>query len=117
MEAKKLYPVQVNCVIPQSYIEGAVKYVSSCLPSQLCDLNDIDEPMFDDRIRVCVDFEIASFDSIEIKAAELLNEDYDVLHLESAIFRSLLESVISDYNARHKEAVKQGYEILETEKY
>lgn len=117
MAANKLYPVQVFCEIPQSYIEEAVKNVSATLSSQIEDLNDFDEPMFSGKIRVCVEFEILSFDTLAIKVAEILNSDWDLLPLESAIFRSLLEVNVKEFNRNHKEGLKQGYEIEEMQEF
>ena len=117
MAANKLYPVQVFCEIPQSYIEEAVKNVSATLSSQIEELNDFDEPMFNGKIRVCVEFEIEGFDTLAIKVAEILNSDWDLLPLESAIFKSKLEGVVSDFNRNYKEAIKQGCEIKEMQEF
>ena len=111
MAANKLYPVQVFCEIPQSYIEEAVKNVSATLSSQIEELNDFDEPMFNGKIRVCVEFEIEGFDTLAI------NSDWDLLPLESAIFKSKLEGVVSDFNRNYKEAIKQGCEIKEMQEF
>lgn len=109
--AKKLYDVNVRCEIPQEQIEAAVNYVSSCLPQDLEYLNDIDEPMFDNTLRVMVDFKVGAFKVLEIKEALLQNEDGDIMPLESAIFTSLLIPVMKSYNLDRIFFRKQAREI------
>lgn len=109
--AKKLYDVNVKCEISQEQIEAAVNYVSSCLPQDLEDLNDIDEPMFDNTLRVIVDFKVGVFKVLEVKEALLQNKDGETMPLESAIFTSLLIPVMKSYNLDRKFFKNQAREI------
>lgn len=112
MGAKELQPVQIMCVLTQKQIEDVVNYVSKSLPNNLKDdLSDIDELMYNDSIRVCVDFGIGIFGDLEIEAAEILNSDWDVLENDSFAFSQRLKTVIEDYNLQHKGAYNQAIEI------
>lgn len=103
--------VEIKCFLTQEQIENVVGYVSKSLPNNLENLSDIDELMYDNAIRVCVDFEIGIFGDLEIKAAEILNSDWDVLKSDSFALSQRLEAIVNDYNRQYKESYNQAIEI------
>lgn len=111
MEAVRLQPVQIMCVLTTTQIEQMVSQVSSYLPAQLDDLNDIDELVFNDSFRMCVDFDIDALGNVKVLCAEVLNRDWDVLESDSFAFSQYLEPVIQDYNKSSKELTKQEEDI------
>lgn len=74
---------------------------------------DIDELMYNDTIRVCVDFNIDPLGALTIEAAEILNSNWDVLESDSFAFRQRLDKVISDYNENAFQSYAQASQIRE----
>lgn len=104
--------VRIMCQLSEAQISKAVGYVSSVLPTNIADLSDVDELMFMDSIRVCVDFDVDALGNLKVLSAEILDRDWDVLDTDSFAFGQYLKPIISDYNARSKESKKQNRQIL-----
>lgn len=111
MESAVYNIVGIKCFLSQEQIDDIVNYVSGSLSQDLDCLSDIDIMMYDNSIRVCVDFEKGLFGDLVITSAEILDADWDVLSADSFAFSQRLEDVISDYNRQYKEAYNQAIEI------
>lgn len=104
--------VRIMCQLSEVQILKAVEYVSSVLPVNVIDIEDVDEIMFMNAIRVCVDFEVDFEGQLKVLNAEILDRDWEVLDTDSFVFGQYLKPIISEYNARRKESFKQGSQIL-----
>lgn len=104
--------VRIMCQLSEAQIVKAVSYVSSILPTNIDDLSDVDELMFMNSVRVCVDFEQDSLGALRVLSAEILNRDWDVLDTDSFAFAQYLDPIIEDYNKRNSEMKKQNRSIL-----
>ena len=116
MGAKHLNPVHVMCQLTQLQIENLVQYVIDNLPIRLDELSDIDEPMPDSDIRLCIDFDIDAQDNVVVAEAEILNHDWDVLHTDSYVLSHYLESKVEHFNRHRKMAIAQSYDIRREER-
>lgn len=111
MGAKHLNPVSIMCELTQAQIEHLVNYVSDNLPIRLDELNDIDELMFGENIRLCVDFEVDGLSNIVVADAEVLDRDWDVLHSDSFALMHYLQPVVDRFNRYRKKVISQSHEI------
>lgn len=104
--------VRIMCQLSEAQIAKAVSYVSSILPTDIGDVSDVDELMFMNSVRVCVDFEQDSRGRLKVLSAEILNRDWDVLDTDSFAFAQYLQPIIEYYNERNTEMEKQSRSIL-----
>lgn len=111
MAAARAYKVDILCHLSQKQIEHAVQHVAKQLPNDLYDLCDIDELMYNDTVRVCVDFNIDALGSLIIEAAEILDIDWNLLESDSFAFRQRLDEIIDDYNKQNQQSFKRAIEI------
>lgn len=103
--------VRIMCQLSERQISQLVDFVSAKLPTHPDDLNDIDELMLMNSVRVCIDFDIDSMQNIKILSAEILNRDWEVLDTDSFAFNQYLTPIIDDYNKRKEETRKQHKQI------
>lgn len=104
--------VRIMCQLSEAQISKAVERVSAALPANIDDLRGVDELMFMDSIRVCVDFDVDAVGDIKVVGAEMLDSDWEVLDTDSFVFAQYLIPVIDDYNARNREIENQSRQIL-----
>lgn len=104
--------VRIMCQLSEAQISKAVDYVSSTLPTNVIDLVDIDELMFLDSVRVCVDFDVDARGDVKVLSAEILDRDWEVLDADSFAFAHYLMPILDDYNARSSETKRQAGQIL-----
>lgn len=111
MGAKHLNPVPIMCQLTQWQIEHLAAHVADSLPFRLDELEDIDELMFGDSIRLCVDFEVDTMNNIIVSEAEILNKDWDILHTDSFALRHYLVPMVERYNQYRHQAISQCRDI------
>ncbi len=104
--------VRIMCQLSEAQIAKAVSYVSSVLPTDIDDVSDVDELMFMNSVRVCVDFGQDSLGKLKVLSAEILDRDWDILDTDSFAFAQYLQPIIEDYNDRNTEIRKQSRSIL-----
>jgi hypothetical protein len=88
---------------------GLIKSITS----HLYNSDGIDVPDYDDvigDIRVCVSFD-AYMDTVNVKASEILDKDWDLLYEDTAVLTSRLKPVLAEYNRDGKEAREQARNI------
>mgnify|MGYP000868613220 CR=1 FL=1 len=103
---------------------GALKIDCFCSETQMCEiirtitnylntldrdeLCDIDEEIA--GVRVCIDLEVF-MDVIKLKAAEVLDDDWEPLFEDSAVLTSRLRPMIEAYNQNYTQARRQAQGI------
>lgn len=101
--------LKIECYCTEVQMTKILRAVSGHLHDYVC--SEVDD--FDDTIggvRVCVQFE-NYMDGIAVKASEILDEDWDLLYEDTAVFTSRLRSVVTDYNKQQRTARRQSLEI------
>lgn len=92
--------LEIPLYLSELQILNIVKDVRKALQGydQPSDVEDYDNLMF--GVRVSVTFNIG-FDKIEIKEAEILDQEYwDVIELDSIVFKHNLKDVIAEFNEK-----------------
>lgn len=108
MGAIKNY-LQIECQCTASQMETILKTVAGHINvSQICEIEDFDDVIC--GVRVCVEFD-KYFEKVEIKVSEILDNDYDLLYGDTAVFTSRLREFINEYNRNANEAYLQAMEI------
>lgn len=95
--------LKIQSFLDERQLSTLVEYTAKQLyRSQKSDLEDIDKCFDTLAIRLCVDFAIG-LDRIELKNAEILDEDWNTIDADSAVLRSRLRSIIEAYNYSEQE--------------
>ncbi len=104
--------VRIMCQLSEAQIVKAVEYVSSLLPNNIDDVVDVDEVVFTNSVRICVDFDVDFEGNLKVLVAEILDKDWEVLDTDSFVFEQYLKPIISDYNKRSREFIDLDGQIL-----
>ena len=86
-------------------LDTIVNYLTTMDRNELC---DIDEEI--GGVRVCIDFEIF-MDIVKVKAAEILDNNWELLFEDSAVLASRLRPLMKAYNLDHTQLVAQSKNI------
>lgn len=101
----------IECYCSEAKMNKIVKAITAHInDSQVSDISDFDDSFGD--LRVCVDFE-PYMDKLEIKAAEILNRDWELLYGDSAVLTSRLNPILKDYNREQKELHEQDSDFMQ----
>lgn len=101
----------IECYCSEAQMEKIVKTISTHIhDSHPTDIADFDDTL--NGVRVCVEFE-PYLDKIELKTAEVLDQDWDLLYGDSAVLTSRLQATLKDYNRNHRELSSQSDDIWE----
>lgn len=104
--------VRIMCQLSEAQIVKAVEYVSSILPSNIADVSNVDEIVFMNSVRICVDFDIDLEGNLKVLVAEILDMDWEILDTDSFVFEQYLKPILSDYNKRSNESMILNGQIL-----
>ena len=110
--AAKINSLETICTLTGRQMDEIVKYVSDSLPGSLTDVSDIDTLMFGNSIRLCVDFRKGLLGELELKAAEILDSDWEVWECDTFVFNQRLHQLVDEYNRQHHESYHQAVDIL-----
>lgn len=101
----------IECYCSEAQMKKIVKAITTHIhDSHPSDISDFDDSFGD--VRVCVDFE-PYMDKLEIKAAEVLDNDWDLLYGDSAVLTSRLNPILKDHNRGQKELYKQASDLMQ----
>jgi len=105
--------LKIDCYCNERQMEKIVSMVAEHLAdSDRGDISDFDDVVGD--VRVCVEFD-AYLDAVSLKASEILDNDWDLLYEDSAVFTSRLRAVVDEYNRSQKDYRYQAHHILPDE--
>ena len=105
--------LKIDCYCNERQMEKIVTLVAEHLSdSDKGDIADFDDVVGD--VRVCVEFE-AYMDTVQLKTSEILDNDWDLLYEDSAVFTSRLRTVVSEYNRTQKDFRYQAHHVLRNE--
>lgn len=105
--------LKIGCFCDEKQMDEMEKLVVDSIYSQSFDcLSDIDRPFGD--MRICVDFG-KSMTTLELKAVEVLDADWDVLYEDSAVLAYRLKLFVNEYNKQKKASRKQALDIISDE--
>lgn len=103
--------LKIDCYCNEKQMTSIIKSVTSHLyNSDEMDVADFDDVIGD--IRVCVSFD-AYMDTVNVKASEILDDEWDLLYEDTAVLTSRLKPIIEEYNRNGREAGEQASDILE----
>lgn len=109
--------LQIQCLLDENQISALTKYVSKKLyRSNRSDLEDIDKCFDTMSIRLCVEFYV-DLDTIELKQAEILDEDWNLIDADSAVLRSRLKRIFEAYNYSEKELINSSKTIRKEQQF
>ncbi|MBB4037011.1 hypothetical protein GGR21_002925 [Dysgonomonas hofstadii] len=103
--------LKIECFCNEKQMEKIVGMVAGHLTD--CDRTDIAD--FDDMVdgvRVCAEFE-TYMDAVNVKTAEILDGDWDLLYEDSAVFTSRLRTVVDEYNRRQSDYRYQAHHVVQ----
>ncbi|MBK5722535.1 hypothetical protein JGH11_16800 [Dysgonomonas sp. Marseille-P4677] len=102
--------LKIDCYCNETQMEKIISMVTKHLnESDRTEVSDFDDVIGD--VRVCAEFE-SYMDSVVLKAAEVLDDDWDLLDEDSAVLSSRLRAVLEEYNRNDKEVLYQAHHIL-----
>lgn len=88
--------LKINCYCNEIQMTKIVKAIYSHLDDfDSSEVSDFDDTIGD--VRVCVEFE-NYVDGVQLKASEVLDQDWDLLYEDTAVFTSRLRLILEDYN-------------------
>lgn len=100
----------IECYCSEKQMSAIVKDITRHLyDSDHLSLSDFDDVI--GNIRVCIEFE-TYLDKVELKSVAVLDSDWDEFYEDTAVLTSRLNSIIKDYNKRHKELTSQSEDIF-----
>lgn len=102
--------LKIDCYCNEKQMEKMVKMVANHLND--ADRREIHD--FDDiigEVRVCVEFD-NYMDSVRIKNAEVLDNEWDLLYEDSAVLTSRLRGIVHEYNRNAAESAYQAHHVL-----
>lgn len=111
MGAQHLNPVPIMCQLTQWQIQHLATHVADNLPFRLDELEDVDQLMFGDSIRLCVDFDVDALNNVTVSEAEIFDRDWDILHTDSFALLHYLEPMVERYNLYRQQAVAQCRDV------
>lgn len=101
--------LKINCYCSETQMSNIVKEVTAHLSKyDGYDISDYDNTI--DGIRVYVEFE-SYLDTLHLKTSEILDNDWELLYEDTAVFTSRMKSIVDDYNRENKEGIFQSEEI------
>ncbi|MFV0419336.1 MAG: hypothetical protein ACK5KT_11470 [Dysgonomonas sp.] len=101
----------IECYCSEALMNKIVKAITMHIhDSHVNDISDFDDSF--SNVRVCVDFE-PYMDKLEIKAAEVLDSEWDLLYGDSAVLTSRLRAVLKDHNRGQKELHRQASDFMQ----
>lgn len=101
----------IECYCSELQMNKIVKAITAHIhDSHASDISDFDDSFGD--VRVCVDFE-PYMDKLEIKAAEVLDSEWDLLYGDSAVLTSRLTPILKDHNRGQKDLYKQASDSMQ----
>jgi hypothetical protein len=112
--------LKINCFLDEIQMDDILKYVGTSINnSDIYDIEEIQEELF--GVIVCVRF-IYDFDPVNpemtilgVGESLILDDDWDELYEDTAVFTSRLKEIVSFYNKRRRAALKQGMQIMDDE--
>lgn len=105
--------LQIECFLNEDQLSALTDFVSKHLhTSERSEMDDIDTCLEGIGIRLCVEFEIY-LERIEIKQAEILDEDWNLIDADSAVLRSRLKNIVEVYNYAEQELTNKQRSIRE----
>lgn len=109
--------LQIATVLNEGQMSLLVDRISKTLLNTRRDeLGDIDECIDTLGVRICVDFDIM-LDRVELKNAEILDVDWNVIDADSAVFRQRLKTAINTYNVSTSELEAQSQTVRSERDY
>lgn len=88
----------INSQLTDSQYEFIVNKVLKTLPvNEYDEVEDFDDIFFG-GYRVCVDFQYGIVGNIELEDAYILNSDWEVIPVDTAIFKNELSKALHDFN-------------------
>jgi len=103
--------LEIQCFLNEGQMNALTDYVSDKLfRTSKEEVEDIDTCFDTMAVRLCVEFAIG-LENVDIKQAEILDSDWNVIDSDSAVLRSRLNEIISAYNYSDNELKRQqiGY--------
>ncbi|MEN9917992.1 MAG: hypothetical protein RL662_428 [Bacteroidota bacterium] len=103
--------LEIQCYLDECQMRALTDYVSVRLYKTHPDcLQDIDTCFDTLPVRLCVEFEIASA-SVQLKQAEVLDEDWQTIDADSAVLRSRLRNMLNTYNHSENQLMQNARNI------
>ena len=95
--------LKIQCFLDEPQMIMLVDYVSRLLfRFRKDEIEDIDTCFDTIGIRLCVEFAIG-LEEVELKQAEILDYEWNIIDADSAVLRSRLKKIIEDYNYTEKQ--------------
>lgn len=105
----KMGALKIDCYLSETQMDDILKQVVNHIEkADSYSISDFDDTIH--NVRVCVEFNFY-LDKREIKSSAILDEDWDELLEDSAVFASRLRKILQDLSIEHDELLSQAQEI------
>ncbi|HCO67489.1 MAG TPA: hypothetical protein DIT04_07020 [Dysgonomonas sp.] len=96
--------LKITCFLDETQMTSLTDFISrqlfGCTKDEIEDIDTCFDTM---NIRLCVEYSIG-LETIELRQAEILDSDWNLIDADSAVLRSRLRRMIENYNYTQKQS-------------